>query len=26
MAVFVVTEQGEHLRTDAWRCLEVELS
>jgi thiamine biosynthesis lipoprotein len=26
MAVFVVTEQGEHLRTDAWRCLEIELS
>jgi thiamine biosynthesis lipoprotein len=26
MAVFLVTELGEHLRTDAWRCLEVELS
>jgi thiamine biosynthesis lipoprotein len=26
MAVFLVTEQGEHLRTDAWSCLEVELS
>jgi thiamine biosynthesis lipoprotein len=26
MAVFLVTEQGEHLRTDAWRCLEVDLS
>ena len=26
LAVFLVTEQGEHLRTDAWRCLEVELS
>jgi hypothetical protein len=26
MAVFLVTEQDEHLRTEAWRCLEVELS
>jgi thiamine biosynthesis lipoprotein len=26
MAVFLVTEQGEHLWTDAWRCLEVDLS
>jgi hypothetical protein len=26
MAVFLVTEHGEHLWTDAWRCLEVDLS